>query len=214
MTRVLTPDEPGDASIYTTHWCGYCVRAKSLLDAKDVAYEEVALDGDPSFRAKLLDLTGSGRCRRSSSTAARSAATASSSVWSARAASTGCSASKPRRARPGTRGSTRCPGRRRRSARSASRSRSHGSPRAAVDLELVLHAGRARRSAARSRSASSPAARSRARARGGSSRAASGPRPRRGCRPRAADACAHARAPRRRRCSRRLRRCAGRGSQP
>jgi glutaredoxin 3 len=45
--------------IYTTRWCGYCERAKSLLDAKGVAYEEVALDGDPSFRAKLLDLAGS-----------------------------------------------------------------------------------------------------------------------------------------------------------
>ena len=44
--------------IYTTRWCGYCTRAKSLLDAKNVAYDEVSLDGDPAFRAKLLDLTG------------------------------------------------------------------------------------------------------------------------------------------------------------
>jgi glutaredoxin 3 len=44
--------------IYTTHWCGYCARAKALLDARHVAYEEITLDGDPSFRAKLLDLTG------------------------------------------------------------------------------------------------------------------------------------------------------------
>jgi glutaredoxin 3 len=44
--------------IYTTRWCGYCARAKALLDAKGVAYEEVSLDGDPAFRATLLDLTG------------------------------------------------------------------------------------------------------------------------------------------------------------
>jgi glutaredoxin 3 len=44
--------------IYTTRWCGYCARAKALLDAKGVAYEEVSLDDDPAFRAKLLDLTG------------------------------------------------------------------------------------------------------------------------------------------------------------
>jgi glutaredoxin 3 len=44
--------------IYTTRWCGYCSRAKSLLDARHVSYEEIAVDGDPSFRAKLLDLTG------------------------------------------------------------------------------------------------------------------------------------------------------------
>ena len=44
--------------IYTTRWCGYCVRAKALLDAKGVSYEEVSLDGDPAFRQKLFDLTG------------------------------------------------------------------------------------------------------------------------------------------------------------
>jgi glutaredoxin 3 len=44
--------------MYTTQWCGYCVRAKSLLDGKDLAYEEIALDDDPAFRRKLVDLTG------------------------------------------------------------------------------------------------------------------------------------------------------------
>ncbi len=44
--------------IYSTRWCGYCVRAKALLDARGVAYEEVTLDDDPSFRQKLFDLTG------------------------------------------------------------------------------------------------------------------------------------------------------------
>ena len=32
--------------IYTTHWCPYCHAAKSLLDEKGVAYEEVDAD-DP-----------------------------------------------------------------------------------------------------------------------------------------------------------------------
>jgi glutaredoxin 3 len=45
--------------MYTTAWCGYCVRAKALLDSKGVAYEEINLDEDPQFRQKLLDLTGS-----------------------------------------------------------------------------------------------------------------------------------------------------------
>ena len=44
--------------IYTTRWCGYCVRAKTLLDSKGLTYEEVHLDDDPSFRQHLLDLTG------------------------------------------------------------------------------------------------------------------------------------------------------------
>lgn len=44
--------------IYTTAWCGYCVRAKALLDGKGVEYEEVSLDGDPAFRRELHELTG------------------------------------------------------------------------------------------------------------------------------------------------------------
>jgi glutaredoxin 3 len=44
--------------IYTTRWCGYCVRAKALLDGKGVDYEEVSLDDDPAFRRNLFDLTG------------------------------------------------------------------------------------------------------------------------------------------------------------
>jgi glutaredoxin 3 len=44
--------------VYSTRWCGYCVRAKALLDAKGIAYEEVTLDDTPSFRAELHELTG------------------------------------------------------------------------------------------------------------------------------------------------------------
>jgi glutaredoxin 3 len=45
--------------MYTTEWCGFCVRAKTLLDSKGLDYEEVAVDSDPEFRAHLLELTGS-----------------------------------------------------------------------------------------------------------------------------------------------------------
>jgi glutaredoxin 3 len=44
--------------IYTTRWCGYCVRAKALLDGKSLEYEEIRLDHDPGFRKTLHDLTG------------------------------------------------------------------------------------------------------------------------------------------------------------
>jgi glutaredoxin 3 len=44
--------------IYTTRWCGYCVRAKTLLDGKGVAYEEISLDDDPAFRRTVHDLSG------------------------------------------------------------------------------------------------------------------------------------------------------------
>ena len=44
--------------IYTTRWCGYCVRAKALLDGRGIPYEEVSLDDDAAFRQRLFDLTG------------------------------------------------------------------------------------------------------------------------------------------------------------
>jgi glutaredoxin 3 len=44
--------------MYTTRWCGYCVRAKALLDGRGLPYEEIYLDEDPAFRQRLFDLTG------------------------------------------------------------------------------------------------------------------------------------------------------------
>jgi glutaredoxin 3 len=44
--------------VYTTRWCGYCVRAKALLDGKKIPYEEILLDEDPTFRQTLNELTG------------------------------------------------------------------------------------------------------------------------------------------------------------
>jgi glutaredoxin 3 len=45
--------------MYTTSWCGYCVRAKGLLDGRGLPYEDIHLDDDdPSFRQTLFDLTG------------------------------------------------------------------------------------------------------------------------------------------------------------
>lgn len=44
--------------MYTTAWCGYCTRAKALLDDRGIPYEEIRMDGDLEFRRKLLDLTG------------------------------------------------------------------------------------------------------------------------------------------------------------
>ena len=43
--------------MYTTNWCGYCVRAKMLLEGKGIPYEEITLD-DPDFRRRLHELTG------------------------------------------------------------------------------------------------------------------------------------------------------------
>jgi glutaredoxin 3 len=44
--------------MYTTRWCGYCVRAKALLRSRGLPFEEVSLDDEPAFREKLFELTG------------------------------------------------------------------------------------------------------------------------------------------------------------
>jgi len=43
--------------MYSTRWCGYCVRAKALLDSRGLEYEEIDLGKDLD-RAKLNELTG------------------------------------------------------------------------------------------------------------------------------------------------------------
>ena len=45
-------------TVFTTRWCGYCVRAKMLLEDAGIAYDEVQVDDDPSFRQRIFDLTG------------------------------------------------------------------------------------------------------------------------------------------------------------
>ena len=42
----------------TTRWCGYCVRAKTLLESRGLPFEEISLDDDPGFRRRLVELTG------------------------------------------------------------------------------------------------------------------------------------------------------------
>ncbi|HEY7004545.1 MAG TPA: glutaredoxin domain-containing protein [Gaiellaceae bacterium] len=44
--------------MYSTTWCGYCIRAKVLLEQRGLEYEEIVMDDDPAFRQKLVDLTG------------------------------------------------------------------------------------------------------------------------------------------------------------
>ena len=40
--------------IYTTSSCGFCVRAKRLLDLKRVAYDEIAVDRGGEPRAEMI----------------------------------------------------------------------------------------------------------------------------------------------------------------
>jgi glutaredoxin 3 len=44
--------------VYTTRWCAYCIRAKTLLELRGLEFQEVSLDEDPDFRRRLLEQTG------------------------------------------------------------------------------------------------------------------------------------------------------------
>jgi glutaredoxin 3 len=44
--------------VYTTRWCAYCIRAKTLLESRGLEFEEISLDEDPAFRQRLLEQTG------------------------------------------------------------------------------------------------------------------------------------------------------------
>ena len=44
--------------IYTKWGCGYCYRAKALLDGKGVAYEEIDISMGGPRRAEMLDRAG------------------------------------------------------------------------------------------------------------------------------------------------------------
>jgi glutaredoxin 3 len=46
--------------IYTTMFCPFCVRAKSLLKKKGVAFEEISVDGDPASRQQMMERSGGG----------------------------------------------------------------------------------------------------------------------------------------------------------
>jgi len=56
----MTIDTKANNSVlmYTTRFCPYCVRAKSLLDHKQVAFEEIAVDSDPDKRREMMAKAG------------------------------------------------------------------------------------------------------------------------------------------------------------
>jgi len=44
--------------VYTTTFCPFCVRAKSLLKQKGVAFEEIDVGADPELRDAMIERAG------------------------------------------------------------------------------------------------------------------------------------------------------------
>ena len=45
-------------TLYTTEFCPFCTSAKTLLNRRQIAYEEINLARDPDGRTQLSELTG------------------------------------------------------------------------------------------------------------------------------------------------------------
>jgi glutaredoxin 3 len=44
--------------LYTTRYCGYCSRARRLLEARAIPFDEIDLTDDPTTRRRIIDETG------------------------------------------------------------------------------------------------------------------------------------------------------------
>lgn len=47
--------------IYTTSWCGDCVRTKKLLDDLGVSYKEINIENDPDAAERVVNINGGNR---------------------------------------------------------------------------------------------------------------------------------------------------------
>ncbi len=44
--------------LYTTQYCGFCHRAKELLDSLGIVYQEISVDNSPQLRQEMINLSG------------------------------------------------------------------------------------------------------------------------------------------------------------
>jgi len=50
-----------DVTIYTTGWCPYCERARSLLSKKDLVFTEINVDEEANSREEMIARSGGRR---------------------------------------------------------------------------------------------------------------------------------------------------------
>lgn len=49
---------PVPVKMYSTRFCPYCIRARMLLDSKNVAYTDIAVDANPGLRREMMETSG------------------------------------------------------------------------------------------------------------------------------------------------------------
>jgi glutaredoxin 3 len=50
-----------DIVMYSSGWCGYCARARALLQHKAVSFREIKVDEDPADRQAMISRSGGRR---------------------------------------------------------------------------------------------------------------------------------------------------------
>jgi glutaredoxin 3 len=45
-------------TLYSSAWCGFCMRAKALLEQLGIAYREIDVDGHRSHREEMVSRSG------------------------------------------------------------------------------------------------------------------------------------------------------------
>lgn len=44
--------------MYSTRFCPFCVRAKALLNARGIAFQDIPVDGEPGLRREMMNKAG------------------------------------------------------------------------------------------------------------------------------------------------------------
>ena len=52
---------PATVTMYTTPWCGYCVRLKKLMQREGIEYAEVDIERDPAAAELVMQANGGNR---------------------------------------------------------------------------------------------------------------------------------------------------------
>jgi mycoredoxin len=50
--------DTGELTMYTTSWCGYCVRLKTALKASGIAWKEVDIERDDDAAQYVMSVNG------------------------------------------------------------------------------------------------------------------------------------------------------------
>jgi mycoredoxin len=57
----MTATPTATVTMYTTTWCGYCVRLKKLMQLEGITFSEVDIENDPAAADLVMQANGGNR---------------------------------------------------------------------------------------------------------------------------------------------------------